>query len=314
MSVTIATMRAAGLSDSDIVRVLAVEEKERLERKRAGDRERQRRRRARIAAESVTDVTPVTSVTRDECDPPSSVSPPSMVSPNTPSLTTPSSTPPSISRAVAKATRSEIADRFEEFWRVYPRRDGANPKRPASKKFEAAIRSGADPSAIIAGAKAYASDEAAKERVGTSFIAQAATWLNQHRWEDYAAAAAPDRPRFYSPPPGSGLPTDEELRARHAKRGETSESTGTGEKLLAESPGICDQKSNGVVCDQTGHGGMERMAEFFRWSTVDSMGDTPSGEWQLPNVSSASAMAAVVRSSPYAVEEDLSIPGFLRRI
>ena len=56
------------------------------------------------------------------------------------------------SRAVATATRPP--DRFDEFWKAYPKRDGANPKKPALKAFAVAVKSGHNPAAII-GASPY---------------------------------------------------------------------------------------------------------------------------------------------------------------
>ena len=96
--------------------------------------------------------------------------------------------------AVASATRLAVDEDFEKFWKAYPRRDGANPKAPAKLKFQAAIRKGAKPSAIIAAAEAYAHAEATKDRVGTPYIAQAQTWFNQRRWEDHAAQTTETAP------------------------------------------------------------------------------------------------------------------------
>jgi hypothetical protein len=76
---------------------------------------------------------------------------------------------------------------FENFWKSYPKREGANPKYPARKAFLAAVKAGADPLAIVAGAKGYAAHPSTK--VATEYVAQAATWLRQRRWEDFARAA-----------------------------------------------------------------------------------------------------------------------------
>jgi uncharacterized protein YdaU (DUF1376 family) len=88
-------------------------------------------------------------------------------------------------RAVANATRP--ADRFVEFWETYPKRDGANPKEPARRRFAALVKSGVDPGAIIAGAGRYAADMRARAQDRTPYVAQALTWLNQQRWGDYSA-------------------------------------------------------------------------------------------------------------------------------
>ena len=73
---------------------------------------------------------------------------------------------------------------FEEFWKSYPRRLGANPKSPAQKVFDGLVRSGVDPQAIIAGAKACATQD--RDKIGTPYIPQAVKWLRDRRWEDYA--------------------------------------------------------------------------------------------------------------------------------
>jgi hypothetical protein len=76
---------------------------------------------------------------------------------------------------------------FAEFWLAYPKRQGSNPKAPAHLKFIRLVHGGVPAAAIIAGAKAYA--EAEGSNVGTPYIAQAVTWLNQRRWEDYKPVA-----------------------------------------------------------------------------------------------------------------------------
>lgn len=98
-------------------------------------------------------------------------------------------------RSVAAATRPS-PDAFEEFWKVYPRREGPNPRKPAEQKFNALAKTGVDPAMMIAAVKRMATDQA--RDVGTRFIPQAITWLNQQRWSDHAAvafsaAAAPDK-------------------------------------------------------------------------------------------------------------------------
>lgn len=93
------------------------------------------------------------------------------------------------SRSVADATRPSEDLKFEEFWRAFPRRDGPNPRKPAEQKFSALVRTGVDPDLMIKAAKQLAADEARRSNVGTRFIPQAMTWLNQQRWADHAATA-----------------------------------------------------------------------------------------------------------------------------
>lgn len=99
-----------------------------------------------------------------------------------------------IIRAVADATRS-----FDEFWKAYPKRDGANPKTPARKKFLAAIKSGVDPGEIVAAVKRSAEEARSKGQIGTPYVPQAMTWLGQQRWGDYEPATdEPERVGFHA--------------------------------------------------------------------------------------------------------------------
>lgn len=68
-------------------------------------------------------------------------------------------------------------DRFEEFWKVYPRREA---KVAARKAFEKAVKSvGAD--AVLAGARRYAADPNLPDK---QFVPLPTSWLNQGRWDD----------------------------------------------------------------------------------------------------------------------------------
>jgi uncharacterized protein YdaU (DUF1376 family) len=87
----------------------------------------------------------------------------------------------------AKSARKP--SRFDEFWQAYPRRDGPNPRKPAESRFNTLVKTGLDPEMLIAEAKKLAVEEGKRGNVGTRFIPQAATWLNQQRWSDHAAVA-----------------------------------------------------------------------------------------------------------------------------
>jgi hypothetical protein len=120
-------------------------------------------------------------------EPPFPLVPPAL-SPEPP-LSPPYNPPTPLSGGRADAPPRQ-PDRFEDFWATYPKRDGANPKEPARKRFVAAVKSGADADAIIAGAKAYSASEAKRGNVGSPYIAQAVTWLTQRRWQDASADAS----------------------------------------------------------------------------------------------------------------------------
>lgn len=120
-------------------------------------------------------------------------------------------------RAVAVATRPDCEKDFGEFWKVYPKRDGANPKAPAEKLFVSALKSGVSAAEITAGAARYADDERRLGHVGTPHVAQAVTWLRQRRWGDYPATAPPSaNPAYLTPPPG--CQSLEEIRAMYGNR------------------------------------------------------------------------------------------------
>ncbi len=80
--------------------------------------------------------------------------------------------------------RTSVDIRFAEFWKTYPKRAGSNPRAPAEKLFVAAVKAGISADDIIAGAKRYATAEAAK--IGTEFIPQAMKWLRNKCWQDYS--------------------------------------------------------------------------------------------------------------------------------
>lgn len=67
-------------------------------------------------------------------------------------------------------------ERFDEFWKAYPRKAG---KQAAIRAWPKALKL-ADAERIIAGAKSYADDPNRKD----AFTAHAATWLNAGRWDD----------------------------------------------------------------------------------------------------------------------------------
>lgn len=105
------------------------------------------------------------------------------------------------SRAVTVVTRPKYDETFERFWKVYPKREGANPKAPAERSFRKEIKRGFDPEIIIAGAERYNAVETKAGRVGTPYICQAVTWLNQNRWGDYNGASHPLLERHERPKP-----------------------------------------------------------------------------------------------------------------
>lgn len=131
--------------------------------------------------------------------------------------------------AVADATRTsakEISEEFWEFWKAYPKRDGANPRRPAEKQFKAALKAGATPEEIIAGARACAARD--RDKIGTPYIPQAVKWLRDQRWRDYAAA-----------PAAAGPPAGKRSAAEilgELQRERSNGRAGKGDQLVQASP------------------------------------------------------------------------------
>lgn len=74
--------------------------------------------------------------------------------------------------------KAERSDRFEEFWKVYPKKAG---KKKARDNFARAVKGGADPQEIIDGARHYAEACAGTE---DRFIKWAQGWLTEERWTD----------------------------------------------------------------------------------------------------------------------------------
>ena len=88
----------------------------------------------------------------------------------------------SVSSSVSSSTITTLS--FDDFWVTYPKRRGSNPKSPARKKWDTAIRNGATPEGIMEGVKQFRYFCDAEKKTGTEFVPMATTWLNQKRWED----------------------------------------------------------------------------------------------------------------------------------
>tara|TARA_B100000315_G_scaffold228300_1_gene236895 strand:+ start:237 stop:926 length:690 start_codon:yes stop_codon:yes gene_type:complete len=81
-------------------------------------------------------------------------------------------------------------DVFEKFWQKYPsRKPHSNPKKPALKKFTAAVKNGTEPEAIILGAENYAK-YVQQENIEPKYVKQATTFLNQNCWEEFQTSAS----------------------------------------------------------------------------------------------------------------------------
>lgn len=89
----------------------------------------------------------------------------------------------------ASARRDE--GEFERFWKAYPKREGANPKNIARKKYWRVRDSGIDADVLEGAARAYGNSLG--DKANTQFVCQTITWLNQERWYDYDATEIANR-------------------------------------------------------------------------------------------------------------------------
>ena len=86
--------------------------------------------------------------------------------------------------------------RFDEFWNIFPHRNGKKTNRPdAEKKYRAAVQSGVSEQTIIEAAMAYRSDPDVLRSYGRGPV----PWLNQKGWDD-EPADNPITPISESPP------------------------------------------------------------------------------------------------------------------
>lgn len=73
--------------------------------------------------------------------------------------------------------KKEFPDDFEEVWKAYPARHGANPKKDAFKQWKARVKEGVAKSEMFDGVKRYGDHLVAKGSVGTEFVMQAKRFL-----------------------------------------------------------------------------------------------------------------------------------------
>lgn len=86
---------------------------------------------------------------------------------------------PTRRRGAKRPPANTVADRFDDFWKVYPKRQG---KGDAEKAWTKAVTTlGVDPQTIIDAALVYAYQRKGQDPKWTK---QPASWLNGRRWED----------------------------------------------------------------------------------------------------------------------------------
>lgn len=70
---------------------------------------------------------------------------------------------------------------FEAFWAAYPKRNGPNPKTKAREKYKQMRKAKVSHETLMDGVNKLAKS---RENEDPTFTPQAATWINQRRWED----------------------------------------------------------------------------------------------------------------------------------
>lgn len=95
------------------------------------------------------------------------------------------------------STQKKPPDRFEEFWNIYPHRNGAKKgKAKCRDKFARHVKAGVSQQSIIDGAIRYAKDR----QVIDGFAKNPETWLNNRGWDDDIEPAVRAVPAGHSSP------------------------------------------------------------------------------------------------------------------
>lgn len=94
-----------------------------------------------------------------------------------------------VTETTSKPLGSSVDDPpgFVEAWKLYPRRQGGNPRKLALQAWRARIREGIPAADLIAAVKRYRSHVESTGKEGTEFVLQASTFFGpKERWrEDY---------------------------------------------------------------------------------------------------------------------------------
>jgi uncharacterized protein YdaU (DUF1376 family) len=87
---------------------------------------------------------------------------------------------------------------FDEFWAIYPKRAGGNPKRRAQKAYHARLAEGHGPEEMVEGARRYAAYVQGIKQEGTQYVKQAATFLgpDNHFLDAWELPQAAENPMY----------------------------------------------------------------------------------------------------------------------
>ncbi|AYH32988.1 hypothetical protein [Pectobacterium parmentieri] len=78
---------------------------------------------------------------------------------------------------LSRSAKQEYSPEFETVWQAYPKRAGGNPKNSAYKAWNARLREGVAPEAMLEGVKRYAAFVTATGKSGSEYVKQAATFF-----------------------------------------------------------------------------------------------------------------------------------------
>lgn len=73
---------------------------------------------------------------------------------------------------------------FEEFWSLYPKRAGGNPKKAAKSKFINRRKDGVPLDELLSGVRRYCRFCEETDKIKTEYVQQTTTWLNSEGWTE----------------------------------------------------------------------------------------------------------------------------------
>ncbi len=91
----------------------------------------------------------------------------------------------------SRANDSDLEERFEKLWSLYPRKKG---KANALKAYKKAVKSNVTDEQIEKGIKAYV-QEIKNKRIQEQYIKYGSTWFNEHSWDDDYSIQSEQKPQ-----------------------------------------------------------------------------------------------------------------------
>jgi hypothetical protein len=89
--------------------------------------------------------------------------------------------------------------KFDEAWKLFPKREGGNSKQAALKAWTARVREGVDPDVLLSATKAYAVAMQKAGNLGTRYVRQASTFFGPDRhFEEHVTSGKPQEGLFQS--------------------------------------------------------------------------------------------------------------------